>query len=201
VRPRSASARGRVVRAASADPQRDVSRGHVRDELRDEERRHPTEVARREQQIGLLEARDTAHADADDDTGPLRYGHRRRQPRVLDRHLRRRERVLDEDVHLLQVLALDVALGLEVPHLARDARRQARRIEARDRSDTGATRDELRPVGLDTAAERGDQAEAGHRDAPARVIRRAQGRHDRKGSRGCQGCAVSVPMPAAQRPT
>src|SRR5438094_591302 len=61
MRARGAGAGRRVVRPARPDPQRDVSRGHVGDERRDEEGRDPAEVARREQQIGLLEARDTAH--------------------------------------------------------------------------------------------------------------------------------------------
>ena len=56
-----------------------------------------------------------------------------------------RDRVLDEEVHLLDVLAVDEALGLEVADLARDARRQRRGVEARDRPDAGAPGDERRP--------------------------------------------------------
>ena len=58
---------------------------------------------------------------------------RHRQPRVIDGELRGGERVLDEDVHLLDVFLVDELERIEALDLAGDARRVLRRVEAGDR--------------------------------------------------------------------
>ena len=52
---------------------------------------------------------------------------RDRQAGVVHRELRRGNRVLDEDVHLLDVFLLDELQRIEALDLARDARREAAR--------------------------------------------------------------------------
>ena len=54
---------------------------------------------------------------------------------VVHRELRRGDRVLDEDVHLLDVFLLDELQRIEPLHLARDLRRELRRVELGDRAD------------------------------------------------------------------
>ena len=104
-----------------------------------------------------------------------------RQPRVLHRHLGRGDGVLDEDVHLLQLLALDEALGLEVGHLARDratARLEAsKRVIARtpERPATSAV-----PVAFRARPERRDETDPRHHHPPSRAVRPCKNRHARR---------------------
>ena len=51
---------------------------------------------------------------------------------VVHRELRRRDRVLDEDVHLLDVFLLDELQRVEALDLRRDLRREAGDVEPRD---------------------------------------------------------------------
>ena len=59
---------------------------------------------------------------------PVRVAHLRAdlQLRIVHRELRRRDRELDEDVHLLDVFLVDELQRVEVLHLARDARGELR---------------------------------------------------------------------------
>ena len=51
------------------------------------------------------------------------------QPGIVHRELRRRDRVLDEDVHLLDVFLLDERQRVEALDLAGNLRRELRRVE------------------------------------------------------------------------
>ena len=74
------------------------------------------------------------HADA------RRQLRRDRQPGIVHRELRRGDRVLDEDVHLLDIFLLDERQRVEVLHFARDPRRELRRVELGDRADAALAR-------------------------------------------------------------
>ena len=78
---------------------------------------------------------------------PTRVAHLRRdrQAGVVHGELRRRNRVLDEDVHLLDVFLLDELQRVEALDFARDARRELRRVELGDRSDAALPGAERRP--------------------------------------------------------
>ena len=69
-----------------------------------------------------------------------------RQPRIVHRELRRGDRVLDEDVHLLDVFLLDELQRVEAPDLARDLGRELRRVELRDGLDAAPAGQQRRPV-------------------------------------------------------
>ena len=92
---------------------------------------------------------------------------RDRQLRVVHRELRRRDRELDEDVHLLDVFLLDELQRIEVLHLAREPRRERRRVEAGDRADAARCPRRAHPSSPGADADRRHQADAGHDDSPA----------------------------------
>jgi hypothetical protein len=64
--------------------------------------------------------------------------------------------------------------GSKSRHLARDTRGN-HEASKRVIGAIPSARDELRPVRLDARAERRDEPDAGHHDAPARAVGRAQG--------------------------
>ena len=115
------------------------------------------------------DARADEHADARGDLG------RDRQLRVVDRELRRRDRELNEDVHLLQFFLLDELERVEALDLAGEPGRERCRVESRDRADAARARAQRIPVFLSAHADRGHQPDAGHDDSPAHVssVRRA----------------------------
>ena len=107
VRRRRACGAGRQVGALRAEANRHLPRRQINDGGRDEERR---DLARPTCEVGLVlpfdggkpaDARSNEHADAIREVG------RDRQSRILHRELRRRDRELNEDIHLLQLFLLD----------------------------------------------------------------------------------------------
>ncbi len=86
---------------------------------------------------------------------------------VVHRELRRGDRVLDEDVHLLDVFLVDELQRVEALDLARDPRGELRGVELRDRSDPALAGAERLPVRLGPDAERRHEADARHDDSPA----------------------------------
>ena len=123
----------------------------------------------------LLDADDAADADADDRSRTRRIRHGGGQPGIVDRHLRRRQRILDEEIHLLHVLAVDPGFGREVAHLAGDGGRQIGGIEPADAANAGAARAGGLPVGLDAGPQRRDHADAGDDHAAAASVRPVHG--------------------------
>ena len=89
------------------------------------------------------------------------------EPGVVHRELRRRDGVLDEDVHLLDVFLVDELQRVEALDLAGDPRGELRRVEVRDRADPAAAGAERLPVRLGPDAERRHEADARHDDSPA----------------------------------
>src|SRR5262249_27181 len=87
------------------------------------------------------------------------------QSGARDRLIRRPDGVLDEVIHLLELLLLDVVLALEVAALAGDPGREVGGVEAGDPADARAAVDEPVPVPVDAGTERRDQTETGDDDA------------------------------------
>src|SRR3546814_10522805 len=81
------------------------------------------------------------------------------EPRVLDGHYRVGHAVVDEGIHLLDVLRRDPLGGIEALHLSRDAGGEGRCVEMRDRADPGAAVDDAVPARRQAVADRGQDAE------------------------------------------
>lgn len=74
--------------------------------------------------------------------------------RILQRVGTGRDTVLDEDIHFLELLALDIALGLETLDLACNARRKRAGAEAGDRADPADPVHDAPPRRLQIIADR-----------------------------------------------
>src|SRR5262249_23625122 len=92
------------------------------------------------------------------------------QMRIVHGKLRRGDRVLDEGVHLLDVLLLDEAQRVEPFDFTGDARRELRRIELRDGCDAAAAGAERVPFRLGSYAERRHQADPCDDDSPVQHV-------------------------------
>ena len=114
---RRTGARRREVHALGAEVDGDLAGREIGDDLGDEERRDASQPALEKELVELLDARDAAHADADDHPDAVLVGRCDLQPRRVDRHARRAHRELDERIHLLDVAPLDEILGREVVDL------------------------------------------------------------------------------------
>src|SRR5262245_507392 len=157
-------ASGRVVDTLGAVLDGDLARRQVGDELRNHERRDALQAAVEKEPVVFLDRRQSAEADSDDDTDALRIGLVDLQPRGGDRHVGRGHRVLDEEIHFLDLFPLDEVLGSEIANLTGDVRRKTRCVEARDRPYTRAPVHQRFPVLLDARTERCHEPQAGHRD-------------------------------------
>src|SRR5690606_6708403 len=166
MRRRGARGAGRRVRALGAEPDGDLPRGEVDDGGGDEERRDAAGTAVEQRAVLALDRREPADAGGDVDAHPIRVGGRDLQAAVVHRELRRRDGVLDEDVHLLDIFLLDELQRVEVPHLSRNLRREVRDIEARDAPDPAAPREERAPVRAGADAHGGHQPDPGHDNPP-----------------------------------
>src|SRR5690606_31266644 len=82
------------------------------------------------------------------------------QARITHREVRGRNGVLDEDVHLLDVLLFDELQRIEPLHLAGNTRGVLRCVEVRDRPDAAVPGAQRIPVGLRPDADRRQQADA-----------------------------------------
>jgi hypothetical protein len=106
-----------------------------------------------------------ARCDIDADAIGQLAGHL--EPRVVDGELRGRQRVLDEDVHLLDVFLVDELQRIEGLDLTGDARRVLRRVEPGNRSNPAPACAECIPVRLCSDGERGHKSNARHHHSPA----------------------------------
>ena len=113
----------------------------------------------------FLDREQAADSDADQHADVVGIALVDLERRLAHRLLGRAHRVLDEEVHLFDVLLLDPVIGIEVAHFARDAGGEVGNVEAGDRSDTRAPGHQGFPVLLDSRAQRRDQAQAGHHHA------------------------------------
>ena len=132
---------GRQIRTLGAETYRHLAGREIDDGGRDEERR---DLARPAVEQGFVLPFDRAEAA---DTGPDEDAHiegvlrRDAQPGVIHRELRRRNRVLDEEVHLLDVLLLDERQGIPPLDLSCDLRRETGDVEPRNRTHAALARE------------------------------------------------------------
>src|SRR4029077_5440284 len=99
---------------------------------RDEERGNLAGPAVEQRLVLALDRAEPADAGPDRDADVRRDLGRHGELRVIHRELRRRNRVLDERVHLLDVLLLDEVQRLEAADLAGNTRRELRDVEPAD---------------------------------------------------------------------
>ena len=157
---------GREVRAGHPELDGDLAGADVRDPHRDEERADPVGAAQGVGGEAVDERPDAAQPRPEDDPGPLgevaleALG----EAGLVERLACRDQRELDVPVGPAQLLAVEDPAGVEVVHLAGDARGQARRIERLDGPDPGAAGDEVLPGRRHVVPERGDEAHPGHHD-------------------------------------
>jgi len=76
------------------------------------------------------------------------------QTRMAHRKVGGRNRVLNEDVHLLDVLPIDELQRIKPLHLTRDLRRMFRRVEVGDGADAAAPGADRFPVGFRSDTDR-----------------------------------------------
>ena len=127
-----ACARVAVARAAEPVRHRDLPGGEVRDDTRDRVGADLLRSLVDDRLLGLFERQQTAEADADEAAGFVTLFVRELELGVLDRHLSRATRELDETVHLLQLLLLDEAGTVPALDLGRDADPEGRRVKLGD---------------------------------------------------------------------
>ena len=167
VRRRRAGGARRQVRPLGAEPDRDLAGGEVDDGRGNEERRDLARAALEQRLVLALDRGEPADARRDEDADRRRVLGRDRQPRVVHRELRRRDGVLDEDVHLLDVFLVDELQRVEAPDLRRDLRGEPAGVELRDPRDAARPGQQRAPVRAGADAERRHQADAGDDDPPA----------------------------------
>jgi hypothetical protein len=112
----------RKVRAARVESNRDLARRQVDDGRGNEERGDAPRAALQQLLVLGFNRLEPANAGRNEDADVIGNLGRDLQAGVVHGELRRRERVLDEDVHFLDVFLVDELQGIEALHLAGDAR-------------------------------------------------------------------------------
>ncbi len=137
--------------------------GQVDDGGRNEKRRDLARAALEERAVLALDRGEPADAGRDEDACARRFLRRDGQPRIVDGALRCGNRVLDEDVHLLDVFFLDERQGIEILDLAGDASGKLAgklmQIELGDGPHAALAGEERVPVVLRPDAKRRHQAD------------------------------------------
>ena len=159
---RRARAGGGKVGAARSVANRDLPGRQVAYQLGDEKRRDVAQPGLHEDLVVLLDRAQAADADADQHADVVGIVFGDLEPRLAHRLLGRRDRILDERVHLFDVALFDPVLGIKILHLACDAGGEFRGVEARDRPDTGPSRHQGVPVLLHSNSERRHQSDSGY---------------------------------------
>ena len=151
--PRRAGGHGAGVRALGAETDRDLAGDEIDDDHRDEERRDPAGATRSVHLVVLFDRLESADSRADVHADAVRLARAEREPGVVHRHLGRRQRVVDERVHLLDLFGVDEVGGVEVLDLGGDPAVEEGRIESRDAADARLPSDEGGPGLLDARPE------------------------------------------------
>ena len=157
----------RQVGPARVEPDGDLARCEVDDGRRDEERRDTPRAAFEKFLVFALDGLESADAGGNVDADAIGPLTRHLESRIVDGELRGGERVLDEDVHLLDVFLVDELQRIERLDLARDTRRVLRRVETGNGSNPASPCAERVPVRLCSDGERGHQPDARHHHSPA----------------------------------
>jgi len=111
----------RRVRTLRARPNRDPARGQVHDHRGDEEGADPPRPALQVLAVLPLDGAEASDAAPHDDAESFAVGHGHGESGILDGQVGRRQRQVDEAVHLLDLLLLDPVEGVEALHLAGEA--------------------------------------------------------------------------------
>src|SRR5690606_8891895 len=114
---------------------------------------------------GLFDALEATDAGTDRHADAVGVGIADLEPGIGDRHQRRRHAVVDEGVHLLDVLRRDPLRRVEALDRAGNARGECGRVEMGDRADPGAAVDDAVPARGQVIAERRQDADSGDGDA------------------------------------
>ena len=174
------------VRALGSGADRDPARGQVHDRGGDEEGADLARPRLEQRLVLALDGREPPDAAADVDAHLLGVLGPDLEGRVGERRVRRRHGELDEAVHLLDVLLLHPARGLEGLHLARELRRVLGGVEERDGRRSRPALLERGPRLLGACAHRRHEAHPGHDDATS--FRTMHGDGLRSGS--CSGLSA-----------
>src|SRR5260221_8916012 len=160
-----ARAGGREVGAARSVANRDLAGRKVAYELGNKKWGDVTQARVDEYLVVLLDRAQPADTDTNQHADVIGVLFGDLEPRLAHRLLGRRDRVLDEGVHLFDVAFFDPVLGIKIPHLACDAGGEIRGVEARYQPDTGTPRHQGVPVLLHSNSERRYQTDAGDNHA------------------------------------
>src|SRR5690606_35718936 len=134
------------VRTLGAGHDRDLAGDHVDDGAGHVERRDLARAALGLLERGLLDALQAADAGADGHADALGRLTLDRDAGIGDRHQRRSHAVVDEGIHLLDVLRRNPLRRVEAAHFARDPGRERGGVEVGDRADARAAVDDAVPA-------------------------------------------------------
>src|SRR5262245_28259610 len=114
-----------------------------------------------------LDGGESADPRGDEHADRVSVGGRDLEPGIVDRKLRGRERVLDEDVDFLDVLLPHEVQRVESLDLTGNARGELGRVEMGDGANAALAGAERAPVRFGPDADRRNQADAGDDHSPA----------------------------------
>ena len=162
---RRAGAGGGKVGAARAVANRDLAGRKIAYQLGDEKRRDVAQAGLDEDLVVLLDGAQAADSYANQHADVIGIVLGDLEPRLAHRLLGRRNGILDEGIHFFDVALFDPVLRIEIPHLAGDAGREFRGVEARNQANTGSPRHQGVPVFLHSNSERRYQTDSGDHHA------------------------------------
>ena len=165
---RCAGGHRRVVRAAKAERDRDLTARGVDEHARDEERRHTVGSALPEDVRLLHDPRQVADRRADDDADTSRI--HPVDPGVAPGFLCRPQREEDVPAHPSSLLVRGDRGRVEALHLARDPDRELARVEGLDEVDAALAGDRGTPRRRRVEADRRDRTQPGDGDPSHRAI-------------------------------
>src|SRR5918992_4280452 len=144
---------------------RDLTGSQVRYYFRDEKRRYFPRAALQYSLFGSLDSLDAAKANANDDTHLLGEVGIYLQAAIRHRHRCRRHRILDKQIHLLDLFRLDEICRRKVRHFPGDLRGISFKIgKSADSSDPGSPVNQSVPILFNASSQRADQAHACYDD-------------------------------------
>lgn len=153
---------GRERRALQAFDQAHLARQHVDDGAGHIERRNLARAALMQFDGLLFDAEQPADTGAQNGAHAFGIAFVDLQPGIVQRHERGADTVVDERIHLLDVLGGHKLGGIEILDLARDPGGELRGIDLPDRANARATVDDPIPTGGQIIAQRRHHAHAGN---------------------------------------
>ncbi len=148
VRGRGARRAGGQIRPTGAEPDRHLPGREIDDGRGNEEGRDAARPPFEQLAVFALDGAEPADARRDVHADVVGVGGGNRKPSVADGEVRRGDRELNEDVHLLDVFLFEELQRVERLDLARDARGKLRGVEVRNRSNAALAAGESPPVRL-----------------------------------------------------